>query len=174
MKRHYLGDSYDAVKRLWQELLANWAPLYAEPMFIPEDVRREFSVFTRIPMLPAMQTSTHSIFNDPDTGIRLPYGDNQSEGRTHIVLSTIRQQLKHAAVRCVLTYDQSHHRLPGFSAKDQRNAKVQWLANAGCPSFYYVSHAPFLFAFPKRIYMDQVRSLLGGAGIPEGRIKVPE
>ena len=24
MKRDYLGDSYDAVKRLWQQLLADW------------------------------------------------------------------------------------------------------------------------------------------------------
>ena len=34
MKRDYLGDSYDAVKRLWQQALSGWAPLYAEPRFI--------------------------------------------------------------------------------------------------------------------------------------------
>ncbi len=29
MNAIFLGDSYDVVKRLWQEMLLNWAPLYA-------------------------------------------------------------------------------------------------------------------------------------------------
>ncbi len=33
VKRAYLGDSYDAVKRLWQQLLAEWAPLHASRDF---------------------------------------------------------------------------------------------------------------------------------------------
>jgi hypothetical protein len=35
MKSQFLGDSYDAVKRMWHEMLADWAPLYAEPRFLP-------------------------------------------------------------------------------------------------------------------------------------------
>jgi hypothetical protein len=48
MKRDYLGDSYDAVKRMWQDMLVNWAPLYAEPRFIPEDLRADFTLLTRM------------------------------------------------------------------------------------------------------------------------------
>ena len=32
----FLGDFYDAVKRLWQEAFSEWAPLLAEPRFIPK------------------------------------------------------------------------------------------------------------------------------------------
>ncbi len=43
MKRVYLGDSYDAVKRLWQQALTEWAPLYVEPQFIPKDIQAEYT-----------------------------------------------------------------------------------------------------------------------------------
>lgn len=46
MNREFLGDSYDAVKRLWQETLAEWAPLFAEPRYIPKDIRDDFTAFT--------------------------------------------------------------------------------------------------------------------------------
>ena len=51
MERRFLGDSYDAVKRLWSDLLSGWAPLYAEPRFVPRELRDDFTTFTRIPML---------------------------------------------------------------------------------------------------------------------------
>jgi len=38
MQREFLGDSYDAVKRLWGDALLSWAPVYAEPIFIPADL----------------------------------------------------------------------------------------------------------------------------------------
>lgn len=174
MRRQYLGDSYDAVKRLWQELFAAWAPLLAEPKFIPEDIWHDFTAFTRIPVLANRRPPIYSIFNDPDTGIRLPDRKNQKEARSHISLATIAGQLRNSEVRCVVTFDQSHHREQGFSQKDQRNAKIQWLEHEGLHAFYYVSHAPFLFAFSSPIHMEQARNLLLKAGVPEGRIKVPE
>jgi len=82
MKREYLGDTYDAVKRFWQELLVDWAPLQAEPRFFPRDLRQEFTQLTKIPMLTDDFPETYSILNDPDTGIRLPGEQNQAEGRT--------------------------------------------------------------------------------------------
>lgn len=174
MKRQYLGDSYDAVKRLWQETFAKWAPLLAEPRFIPDDIRHDFTAFTRIPMLAKRRPPIYSIFNDPDTGIRLPDRTNKKEARSHINLATIVGQLRNSEVRCVVTFDQSHHREPGFSQKDQRNAKVQWLEREGLNAFYYVSHAPFLFAFSNQIYMEEARNLLLKMGLPKDRIKVPE
>ena len=74
MKGQYLGDSYDAVKRLWQEVLAEWVQLYAEPRFIPGDIRSKFTAFTRIPLLNERRPTVYAILNDPDTGIRLPKG----------------------------------------------------------------------------------------------------
>lgn len=174
MKREFLGDSYDAVKRLWQETFSEWAPLLAEPRFIPEDIRDDFTTVTRIPLLTDRRPSVYSIFNDPDTGIRLPDRQNQNEGVTHINLATIANQLKNPAVRCVLTFDQSHHREPGFTPADQRNVKVLWLRRQRLRAFYYVSHAPFLFAFSEEAHMREARERLLKVGIPESRIGVPE
>lgn len=87
MKRQFLGDSYDAVKRLWQETLVEWAPLLAESRFIPEDIRSDFTAFTRIPVISNNRPPIYSILNDPDTGIRLPDRQNQREGLGHINLS---------------------------------------------------------------------------------------
>jgi len=88
MRRKYLGDSYDALKRLWQELFSDWAPLYVIPAFIPTDLQQKFTQLTRIPMLLTRPPSKYSILNDPDTGIRLPDETNQKEGRTHISINT--------------------------------------------------------------------------------------
>jgi hypothetical protein len=170
MKRQYLGDSYDAVKRLWQEAFSEWAPLLAEPQFVPEDIRNDFTALTRIPILNDHRPPVYSIFNDPDTGIRLPDRENQREGVTHISLATIAAQLSNSAVRCVLSFDQSHHREPGFTPADQRNAKVLWLHSQGFHAFYYVSHAPFLFAFSRQADMKTARDRLLALGIPESRI----
>jgi len=174
MKRQFLGDSYDAVKRLWQEVFSEWAPLLAEPRFIPEDIRADFITVTRIPLLNDSRPLVYSIFNDPDTGIRLPDKENQKEGVTHINLATIANQLRNQAVRCVLTFDQSHYRESGPTLTDQRNAKVLWLREQELHAFYYVSHAPFLFAFSKVIHMKEAQERLLTVGIPESRIGVPE
>ncbi len=174
MKRQYLGDSYDAVKRLWQEIFAQWAPLHADPRFVPEDVRTEFTAFTRIPIMTQRILAAHSILNDPDTGIRLPTGASQAEGRSHITLSTICSQLKNASVRCVITYDQSNHRKRGLTPESQRNAKLQWLRREKISAFYYVSHAPFLFAFSKPKLMQGAITRLQRAGVPSSRIERAE
>ena len=174
MKRQYLGDSYDAVKRLWQEIFAEWAPLHAEPRFIPTDIRGKFTAFTRIPILSERCPAVYSILNDPDTGIRLPDRANQTEGASHVNLATILGQLRNSAIRCVITFDQSHHREQGFTSKDQRKAKIQWLKRERMHAFYYVSHAPFLFAFSRTAYMKAARALLRKAGLPDGRIEVQE
>ena len=173
MKRQFLGDSYDAVKRLWQEAFSEWAPLLAEPRFIPEDIQEDFTTVTRIPLLNNHRPPVYSIFNDPDTGIRLPDRQNQKEGVTHINLATIASQLGNSAVRCVVTFDQSHHRELGFTPADQRDAKALWLHRQGFRAFYYVSHAPFLFAFSEEAHMKAARERLLALGIPEARIGVP-
>lgn len=171
MKRDYLGDSYDAVKRLWQQTLLQWAPLLAESSFIPADLRSEFTHLTRVPMLTAHVTGVHSILNDPDTGIPSPLSSRIRPNRTHAPLSFIAEQLARRGVRCVITFDQSHRREPGSSPQEQRAAKLRWLRAAGHDAFYYVSHAPFLFACSSSNTLSEVASLLLDAGIPKNRLQ---
>ena len=173
MKRDYLGDSYDAVKRQWQQLLAEWAPLYAEPRFFPEDLQKDFTRLTGIPMLTNPRPSTYSLLNDPDTGIRLPGKANQAEGRTHISIASIADQLKtQGGPRCVVTFDQSDYRNSDLKRNDQRMAKLRALSESGVSSFYYVSHAPFLFAFENVEALEELHSRLVQGGIPKDRFKL--
>ena len=170
MKRKYLGDSYDAVKQLWQELLSGWAPLHAEPRFLPRELSQDFTQLTRIPLLTNERPVPYCILNDPDTGIRLPGEQNQTEGRTHISIQPIIAQLQNSGVRCVITYDQSNYRNSELNLTEQRQVKMNQLAAAGLHSFYYVSHAPFLFAVPDTDALQQIHEILKNAGIPEDRL----
>ena len=171
MNRRYLGDTYDAVKRMWQQIFEAWAPLYAEPRFVPDDLREDFTRMTRIPVMTASRRGMFSLFNDPDTGIRLPGQTNQHEGRTHVTIATILRQLRVEGTRCVITFDQSHYRLRDMQTDEQHRVKMRALSEGGSFSFYYVSHAPFLFAFPSVSLMKQARTLLVQAGIPIQRFR---
>ena len=148
MKRDYLGDSYyDAVKRLWQQVLSDWATtLRGSTVHSRRPSRR---VHTADGHFDAARRASapYSILNDPDTGIRLPGENNQEESRAHIALPRIRNQLQQPGLRSVITFDQSDYRHSELKRDQQRHAKMRFLAEAGLFAFYYVSHAPFLFAF---------------------------
>ncbi len=171
MHRDYLGDSYDAVKRMWQQIFEEWAPLYADPQFVPVDLWEDFTRMTRIPVMTEDLPSRFSLFNDPHTGIRLPRQTNQKEGLSHVTIETILRQLRIEGTQCVITFDQSHYRLSGFPIDKQHRVKMRELSKGGFFSFYYVSHAPFLFAFPSADLMEEARALLTHAGIPNGRFR---
>jgi hypothetical protein len=171
MRRDYLGDSYDAVKRLWQQILSEWAPLYAEPRFIPKDLQEEFTRLTAIPMLQGTPSGPYSILNDPDIGIRLPGEDNQAESRQHITLPTIDRQLRAETARVVITFDQSDYRHSGLKLDGQRRAKMRWLADGGVFALYYVSHAPFLFACSDANTRQQLQQRLLAFGLPNNRFE---
>jgi hypothetical protein len=174
MRRDYLGDSYDAVKRFWQQVFADWAPLYAEPRFLSHDVREDFTRLTGIPLLTPQHPRDYSILNDPDIGIRLPAETNQAEGRTHISIATIVKQLRERGPRCVVTFDQSNYRNSDLKRDGQRRAKIKSLHESGCSALYYVSHAPFLFAVPNIETRQELRNRLVNAGIPSSRIEQDE
>lgn len=173
MRRKYLGDTYDVVKRMWQNIFADWAPLYAEPRFIPEDLRAEFSQMTGIEMLDDKPAKPYCILNDPDIGIRLPGEQNQKENRSHITVTSIVHQL-HAGAQCVITFDQSNYRNHEMDSEEQRKAKMRNLAEKGVHGLYYVSHAPFLFAISDNNAFKQVQSILMDAGIPVSRLEFVE
>jgi hypothetical protein len=171
MDRKYLGDSFDIVKRFWQEVIYHWAPLYANPRFIPKELRKEFTQLTRIKIWEkGKKYKRYAILNDPDTGIRSPNGKNQSEGVHHIRLATIIDQLSSGGPRCVVTFDQAFRR-HRIDAKQQRHSKLRHLHNKGISAFYYVSHAPFLFAFPNKSSLEELKRILIEAGIPSDRIE---
>ena len=153
---------------MWRELLASWAPLYAEPRFFPDDeLRRDFTQLTGIQMLTERREGICSVLNDPDTGIRLPGKKNQAERRSHLDLERIIAQLRTNGVRCVITFDQSFHRTHNLNQVEQRRAKMRFLHSKGLPSFYYASHAPFRFAAPNERRLKELRDILSRAGIPE-------
>ena len=171
MKCEYLGDSYDAVKRLWRQLLADVAPLYAEPQFLPEDLREDFTQLTEIPVLLPPLPDRFSILNDPDTGIRLPNALNQRVTRTHTSITAIVEQFQGHCPRCIVTFDQSDYRRNDLRRDEQRQAKLRSLRESGCVGFYYVSHAPFLFAFANNAALHEVYNRLIDAGIPADRFE---
>ena len=171
MQRKYLGDSYDAVKRLWRDLLLNTAPLHADGRFIEANLRDDFTNLTGIPILADPYPKCYSILNDPDTGIRLPGEQNQAEGRTHIAITSILKQLQASAVLCVITFDQSYYRHSPLDQFQQRRAKMQNVEQGGSKAFFYVSHAPFLFAFRDSASLNQVRQILTNAGMPLARLE---
>ena len=161
-----MGDSYDIVKRFWRNLLRNWAPLYAEPTFIPDELREDFTRVTTIPILGGNPPPPYSIFNDPDTGISLK--DRGRKRKTHIAVETISEQLSTGKARCVVTFDQSF----SFSA-DRKSlivSKLNSLSACGYECFYYTSHAAFLFAVPKWQPIDELVGLIIAAGVPEARL----
>jgi hypothetical protein len=171
MKREYLGDSFDAVKRLWQQLLQEWAPLYANPKYIPDDLHREFTLLTGIRMLPANPQMPFSILNDPDTGIHLPGRQNQQEGRTHISIASIVDQFRKTNAMCTVTFDQSNYRRKKLSLCEQRAKKMLSISDNGLKSFYYVSHAPFLFVTADARTLMILKNLFLKNGIPGNRLE---
>ena len=122
-------------------------------------------------MLPDKPPLKYSILNDPDTGVRLPGETNQKEGRTHISINTIIKQLKNSGAQCVITYDQSNYRNIGMTLNEQHNKKMGRIFSEGFHSFYYVSHAPFLFATPNIDALSRIQVILKDAGMPDNRFE---
>lgn len=177
MERKKLGDSYDAVKRMWRDFLWNDSPLYADPRFIPADLQSDFTRLTGITILPCkiMMQGQYSILNDPDTGIRLPSGKNQGVGRTHTTINEIVGQLRDGQVKCVVTFDMGHDRNGKKSGnrRRQQQEKVRDLKRKKCTGFYYDSHAPFLFAAKLPETIKQIRKILVRSGIPVKMMPLP-
>lgn len=172
MREKYLGDSYDVVKRFWAERLAEIAPLVAHPRFIPSALRSRFVELTTIPILGGdRQPESFGLFLDPDTGIPLPSASSPGASISHAPISFIRDAFEVFAPRYLICFDQSHDRNAGLSKAEQRAQKCAALAGMGIPSFYYVSHAPFLFAAKDGTGLEAVRARLIASGIPASRFQ---
>jgi hypothetical protein len=137
-------------------------------------MRDDFTRLTGIPILDQIPTTPFSILNDPDTGVRLPNEKNQREGRTHVSIATIARRLRETPARSIVTFDQSDYRHSGLNRQQQRLAKIRALRQLGVHSFYYVSHAPFLFAFRQTEDRDDLKKRLIASGIPCSRFEDEE
>lgn len=169
MNRVHLGDAFDAVKCLWRTCLADVAPLYAEPRYIPIELQADYTRLTGIAMLGQQAAVPYSILNDPDTGVRLPGMENQREGLTHININSIAMQVLSRRPRpfCVITYDQSLHRRIEMNRDQQMALKMEELERAGVRTFYYVAQVSFLFALSSARSAMRLYNHLLDAGVPD-------
>src|SRR5215218_7716024 len=149
MREKYLGDSYDIVKRFCADTLRRVAPLYAHPNFVPLEIRSHYTSVTTSPVLDLIMNSLPSrsfgLLLDPDTGIPLPSSSLNKPRLSHAPLSfiiSVNVELRPAFMIC---FDQSYHRKHPLSRRQQLESKREFLREHGIQSFYYHSHAPFLF-----------------------------
>lgn len=71
----------------------------------------------------------------------------------------------------MICFDQSYHRRHELSREQQRARKRQFLQAQGIVSFYYVSHAPFLFMAREAEVLQVVRDRLIFLGIPTSKLE---
>jgi hypothetical protein len=171
MRDIYLGDSYDLVKRFWAQILGSIAPIYAHDRFVPTDLRERFSSLTTIPILDPEQLpeKPFGILLDPHTGIQLPDAKSQKVSIALAPVSFIAEQFTTLKPLYMACFDQTHdrHRSKVLNAAEQREAKRDSLLATGIYSFYYLSHAPFLFMAKDIEILSSIRNKLVANGIPE-------
>ena len=168
MHEKYLGDSFDILKRFWVDLLSPTATMLAHSRFIPADLRPRFTQLTGAAIYdPAdAMTSGYSLLLDPHTGIPLPDAVDQDLCVSHAPIDFIASLFDDPHLSFVACYDQTVKRKADFSLVDQLDAKRTQLLTHDIPSFYYVSHAPFLFASRSRATLHSIRQCMIDAGIP--------
>jgi hypothetical protein len=171
MQRKYLGDSYDLVKRFFAQSLRHVAPMFAHPTFVHSDIRAEYESITTMPILNSGRDGKFGLLLDPDTGIplRTTVGDRAS--RSHAPLAFIVGEYKRLGPEYLICFDQSHHRGHALNKSEQRESKIKYLRERGLSCFYYVSHAPFLFASRDRETLNSVRARLVSLGVPISRFE---
>jgi hypothetical protein len=171
MHKKHLGDSFDVVKRFWREQLAEIALLHAHPLFVEIDIRIEFTKLTEIPVIEFKEKPRFpfGLFFDPDTGIALPGDAIIMPRRSHATLPFIVDEFKRWQPKYAICYDQSKHRKhkKGWTVEQQRAEKQSYLRERKIASFYYVSHAPFLFMAKESPTLEHIRNHLISLGIPE-------
>ena len=127
---------------------------------------------TSIPLLVSVSEGSFGLLLDPHTGIRLP--NEIHEGVTtasHVSLNFIVETNDELHPEYCICFDQAFHRRHELSRPEQMQAKVAFLRTRGIRSFYYVSHAPFLFTASNAETLHRIRHRLVDAGIPAHRFE---
>jgi hypothetical protein len=167
MHKQYLGDSYDLVKRFFSQTLKPVGTLYAQSEFVPEGIRRQYSILTAIPVLGDENPKRpFGVLLDPDTGFTLG-----RKTQKHVSLKSILELNQERHPDYIICFDQSHHRKHELDRDGQREKKMRSLRESGLSSFYYKSHAPFLFTAQDDGTLRRLLGCLVSAGIPEGRFQ---
>jgi hypothetical protein len=174
MEETYLGDSYDLVKRFFCQVLSPVAPLYAFPKFVPASIRDSYTAATTIPIFGAEVVRRFGILLDPNTGVPLPSEVLDGATPGHASLQFIMKLNEQLHPEYMICFDQSYHRKHELDRNAQREAKRKFLSTCGLPSFYYVSHAPFLFTAQRIEILRSVLDRLISAGIPRCRFQPSE
>lgn len=170
MKRSYLGDSYDIVKRFWSESLRSLGPLYAHPRFVCPELQVPYTAMTSIPILHPNPQKPFGILLDPHTGIPLPEKPDRATP-SYASLGFLIHVNTQFHPDYMICFEQSHHRRHTLGRKDQRELKRKFLSDSGILSFYYVSHAPFLFMAASPETIAAIRYRLASLGLPSNRFE---
>lgn len=173
MRGQHLGDSYDLVKRAWSDSLGSIGPLYAHPRFVPVGLRAQYTAVTSIPILDlgALPGHPYGVLLDPHTGIPLPDESVRGATASHASLPFIVEVLESLRPAYMVCFDQSHYRQQDLTAVEQRDRKRRFLQERGISSFYYRSHAPFLFVARSSASLGAVQQRLLALGIPPERFE---
>jgi hypothetical protein len=107
---------------------------------------------------------------DPHTGIPVPSEGAAEAAASHAPLPLIAHL--NAALRPanMICFEQSYHRRHELSKPDQVEKKREFLRLEGIDSFYYQSHAPFLFMAETAEELSAVKERLISLGIPQDRV----
>jgi hypothetical protein len=169
----YLGDSFDIVKRFWADHLAGIAPVFAHPNFVPVEIRPEYEKMVGMPVTDSFP-ERFAVFLDPHTGIPLPTSASRGATASHVSLSFIVDEFDRLRPAYMICFDQSYDRRSGLSKAQQRDSKRAALRRNQIASFYYVSHAPFLFMARDKAVLESMRLRLVVSGVPQARLECSE
>ena len=167
MTRDKLGDSYDIVKRFIRETLSSIAPLVADPYFLePSLSPRDYERATGISLRTVSSPPRFGLLLDPHTGIHVAH--QLRKGRHYATTQYIAATLDDGCVAYCVVFDQSYTR-NGVPRNDQLRPKLDEMARHCIASFYYVSHAPFLFATRDATMARRLRRAFRRSGLPDSK-----
>lgn len=174
MHGKYLGDSYDIVKRFWATSLEPIGKLYAYHQFVPSKLQNEYERMTEIKVLEKESSpgGEFGLLLDPHTGIPLPSSAMEKPSASHVPLSFIVGLNKSLRPKYMICFDQTYHRRHELTTQEQLESKRKYLAKNGIESFYYDSHAPFLFMADVHGVLEVVKKRLMDLGVPERRFEL--
>jgi hypothetical protein len=184
MRRKYLGDSYDIVKRFLIHSLrsGNWAahPMLTEdPDIFGTPQKNSYTSLLTIPMLSSevflegtnreayfdcCRRHCGHLFIDPNTGLRL---DNELSVN-HLLICDLAFICSPSDRRLILIFDQAISR-----SRDKREVLLGKIARLRCSQFHamaYQSHACFLLVSRDQGVIDKARGLLIDTGLQADRL----
>lgn len=171
MDRRYFGDAYDLAKRFLLDSAKSISEVICIPMFtnFSEEEKEGFSKLIGARVIDEEidnldhHLDGNGIFLDPNTGV----ADQSSND--HVSFDQIASLLD-KGVKFVIAFDQSFKRIKGNNKKEQIFEKIRKLREKEIHSFYYVSHACFLFASSSKDLSTELRQSLLEKGIPRDRL----